>query len=157
LPFPRRRGVGRHLQFARDHHFGRLDNRDRVVSPPQFQLVNRVAGDDRGQRLIADSQSHLAEQAVAADLFHVAAQAVASAQGDDQARRARCSRDRGAGRRSPGRQPVDLDVGNPVVTARGLRGPHAALINPLLERRIADAQPRGGGANGQKCHDAVIP
>ncbi len=76
------------LRLAGDHHVGRLDDRQRVVSTPQLQLLNRIARDDRGQRLIADPQAHLAEQAIHSHFLHESAQAIAPAQRHDEARRA---------------------------------------------------------------------
>ena len=45
----------------------------------QLQLLDRVAGDHRGQRLVADAQAHLREQPFDAHLVDVAAQLVAAA------------------------------------------------------------------------------
>ena len=63
-----------------DHHFGRLDHRQGIVATFQLQRVNRVGGDDRGQRLAANPQPHLREQAVDADFLDEPRQAVARAQ-----------------------------------------------------------------------------
>ena len=38
----------------RNHHFGRLHDRDRIVAAAQSQGANGVGGDHRGERLIAD-------------------------------------------------------------------------------------------------------
>ena len=47
---------------------------------------------------------------------------------------------------------IDLGVGDSVVTAWRLRRADAAFIDPMLQRRIADAEALGGGANGEKSH-----
>src|SRR5678816_1899562 len=47
------------FRFSRDHDFRRFDDRHRLVTTPQLQLLNRVAGDNRSKRLVADAQPHL--------------------------------------------------------------------------------------------------
>src|SRR5262249_12238543 len=100
--------VCRRLHLARDHHLGRLDDGDGVVAAAQFQLVNGVAGDDGRQRLIADPQSHLAEQAVNADLLHIAAQTITTTEGDDKPGGGRRPGDGRAGWLPPRCQAVDF-------------------------------------------------
>ena len=41
----------------RDHHFGRLHDRHRVVTPPQLEGANGVGCDDRRQHLTADAKA----------------------------------------------------------------------------------------------------
>ena len=96
--------------------------------------------------LIADPQPHLREQSLAAHLVDDAAELVASAQGDDGAAVAR----RRPGEWAPGRgqQPFDLGVRDTVMPAGRRPGPEDALVNPLFQRRIADAEAAGGFARG---------
>src|SRR5262245_39911711 len=72
------------LGFTRDHHFGGLDDCEGIVAALEVQFFQCVRGDYRGQRLIADSQAYLAEQAVHAYFFDEAAQPVAAAERHDQ-------------------------------------------------------------------------
>src|SRR4030095_6785110 len=53
----RRRAAG-----ARDHHFGRFDNRQGVIPASQLQRAHGVSRNDGGQRLIPDAQANLCEQ-----------------------------------------------------------------------------------------------
>src|SRR5947199_365066 len=39
-----------------------------------------------------------------------------------------------------------------MMAAGGLRRAHAALVDPLLQRGVADPETVGGGAHGQKSH-----
>jgi len=71
--------------LPRDHDLGRLDDRQRLVTTSELELVDRVAGDDRGQRLIANAQAYLGEQPLAAHLLDDAPQLVAAAERDDGA------------------------------------------------------------------------
>src|SRR6267142_296296 len=136
-----------------DHDLCRLDDRQRLLPSPQLQLVDRVAGDDRRQPLVANPQPHLREQPVRPDLFDDAAQLVAAAdrhEHPDRTRTARAARGRRFSLRC--QHPVDLGVGDPVMSAARADGPHRALVDPLLQRGIADAEPVGRGANGQERH-----
>src|SRR5690349_14824198 len=63
LPAPASDGRLR-LLLARNHHLRRFDDGHGIVAPFQLQLLERVAGNDRGQRLIADPQPDLPEEAV---------------------------------------------------------------------------------------------
>jgi hypothetical protein len=71
--------------LPRDHDLGRFDDRQGLVTAAQLELVDRIAGDDRGQRLIADSQAYLGEQPLAAHLVDDAPQLIAAAQRDNGA------------------------------------------------------------------------
>ena len=57
--------------FAPHHHLGRFDNRQRFVAAAQLQFGHGIPRDDGGQRLIADTQAHLREQAIGGRLFVV--------------------------------------------------------------------------------------
>ena len=52
------------FRLARNHHFCRLDDRQGVVASTKLQLIQRVAGDDRRQRLVPNPEPDLSEQAV---------------------------------------------------------------------------------------------
>jgi hypothetical protein len=47
---------------------------------------------------------------------------------------------------------VDFGVGNPMMAARCLSGPDPAFVDPVLERRVTDAETLGSGADGQESH-----
>ena len=133
---------------ARDHHFGRLHDRQRFVAASQLQLVDGVARDHRRQRLAADAKPHLRQQSVDPDFLDHGAQLISSAQRDDApgAVAARCAAGRGpverAGDRS--RRPRRDDA------RRRSRVRHRSLVDPLLERRIADAQAAGSLARSDR-------
>ena len=87
-----------------------------------FSLGHRVAGDDGGQRLIADPQPDLSHQAVSADFLDETAQPVASAQRDDEPGGASgVLREGLGGGRLARQQAVDLRLRQPMVAAGGLR------------------------------------
>jgi hypothetical protein len=65
--------------LPRDHDLGRLDHGQRLVTPAELELVDGIACDDRGQRLIADPQTYLGEQSLAAHFLDDPAQLVAAA------------------------------------------------------------------------------
>jgi hypothetical protein len=135
--------------FASDHHFSRLDDRQRIVAPTKLQFGECVAGYNRGQPLIADSQANLANQAIDSHFFDEASKPVPAAQSDDKARGLRrLSRGTWTAWRLPRKKALDLCFREAVVTAFGLRRADLALIDPLLERRISNTQPLGGGSDG---------
>src|SRR5580704_4346506 len=147
-------GDGR-LDLTRDHHLGGLDDRERIVAPAQLQFFDRVSSDDGGQRLVADSQPYLAEQAIDTNLLHETMEAVASAERhDDTGGRLH---PRAGGRRGtvPREKPLDLRLGDPMMAAGGLRGSDAALVDPLLQRRVADTKAICCRPNRQKPHRFV--
>ena len=133
-----RPGGGRH--FPRDHHLGRFDDRDGVLSALQLQLVDRIPRDDGSQALIADSKANLRQQAVDAHFFDKPMQPVASAEGDDPGLRCGGAAGRGPARMLVREEALDLGLRDAVMPARGVRRAHHALMNPLLERRVADAE-----------------
>jgi hypothetical protein len=135
--------------FASDHHFSRLDDRQRIVAPAKLQLSERVAGYNRGQPLIADSQANLANQAIDSHFFDEASKPVPAAQTDDEPRGLRrLSRRIWTGRRLSCKKALDLGFRKAVVTAFGLRRTDFALIDPLLEGRISNTHPLGSGSDG---------
>jgi hypothetical protein len=100
-----------------NHHFRRLDNRQGIVATAQFQRAHRVGGYHRRQGLIADAQAYLGEQAVDAHFVDEAIQPVARAQAHQRFL---------AVRRQPAaaclglltrQQPIDLGIGDAVMTA----------------------------------------
>ena len=48
---------------------------------------------------------------------------------------------------------IDFGLGDAMVPAAGDAGPHAPLVDPVLQRGVADAEPGGGLSDGQECHD----
>jgi hypothetical protein len=47
---------------------------------------------------------------------------------------------------------IDLGFRDAVMPTRGVRRAHYALMNPLLERRVAHAEAMGRCACGEECH-----
>jgi hypothetical protein len=132
-----------------DHHLRRLDDRQRFIPPRQFQLVDGIAGDDRGEALISDTEAHLREEAVDADFVDDAAELSAPAQRDDRASGPARLRQRPPG---PGEEAVDLAGRNAVMSTGCRPGADGALVDPLLERRVAHSQPVGGGPRRHQIH-----
>lgn len=142
------RGGWAHL--SADHDLGRLDDGQCLVAPPELQFGHGIARDDRGQRLVANPQPDLREQAFAPDFLDDATKLVPAAQRDDRAAV------RGGGvRQGPagqGEKALDLRVRDAVVpTGRGPR-PDDPLVDPLLDGRVADAEPARGLPRGHKLH-----
>src|SRR4249920_2789045 len=73
-------GSFRPLERARDHHLGRLHDRDSIFPSPKLQRPNRISRDDRGERLVAYSEADLGEEAVHANLVDESPQAIPRAQ-----------------------------------------------------------------------------
>ena len=100
-----------------------------------FSSVERIGGDDRGQRLIANPQADLAEQAVDAHFFDEAAQAIAAAERDDQPGRPLAAPRPAPGRRRlPREQAIDFRLRQAVMAAR-----RRASSESCPERSIASA------------------
>ena len=53
--------------WSRNHHLGRLDDRDGVLTPPKFQRSNRVGSYDGGEGLVADVRKDYAPSPVQQD------------------------------------------------------------------------------------------
>ena len=49
-------------------------------------------------------------------------------------------------------QPLDFGVGDSMMPARGRRRANGAAVDPLFQRRVADAETLRRGANSQECH-----
>ncbi len=114
----------------------------RFVAAPQLQFVHRIASDDGRQHLIADSQPHLGEQALAPYLLDDAVELVAAAQRDNRSVvRGGSGRQLAAG---GGEQALDLGLGDAVVPSGRRPGADDPLVNPLLDRGVADAEACGG-------------
>src|SRR5215471_15698134 len=70
--------------FAGDHHFSGFDDRQRIVASTELQFSHGVRGDDRSQGLVADTQPHLSEKAVASYFVDEAPQLIPPAERNDQ-------------------------------------------------------------------------
>src|SRR5262249_25246372 len=114
-------------------HFSRFDERIDRHTLLQIQITGGVARDDRSNNLTADLDADLREQAVVAHLSDLAEKLVAAADGVQadrlSPRFALISTD----------ETLDLTFGNAMVAARGLHRFDLAVVNPLLERLVADA------------------
>jgi hypothetical protein len=67
----------------RNHHFGRLHNRQRFVTPPQLQFIDCVARDDCRQMLVADAESNLCEKTFDPHFFDNSAELISAAERND--------------------------------------------------------------------------
>ena len=90
--------------------------------------------------LFADGQSDLGQQSAVFDVHNAADQLVAAA---DLAEIA-AARGQVAALELFGNKAVNFALGHPVVAAGGLGGADFAVVDPLFERGIADAQDAGG-------------
>ena len=70
-------------RFPRDHHLSGLDDGHGGVAALEPQLVDGIARDDVGQRLLADSQPHLRQQSFRAHFLDNAAQLIAATERDN--------------------------------------------------------------------------
>lgn len=121
-----------------DHHFGGFDESGCCIALFESQLARRIGGDDRRDALIADCQDDFGEKTFDFDLHDCADKLVTSADsrpGSERLRR--------------GKKPAELAHGNAVVTAGSFDGLDAASKDPVLERRIAYAEPLGGLARSE--------
>src|SRR5262249_19232397 len=117
----------------------------------QLELADGVAGNDGRQRLIADTQADLREQAVASHFLDVSPQAIAAAQRDDEA--AGClSAPRAGGWRVVSGKAIDFRVGDPVMAAWGVGGADAPFVDPVFQRGVAAAEPFSRRPDGQESH-----
>ena len=141
---------------AADHDLRRLHNGERFLTPSELQLVHRVAGDHRRQRLVAYAKPHLSQQPVRPDFLDDPAKLVAPAERHDAA--VYTGRTRGRQRFTPRHreQAIDLRLRNAVMATRRGTGAQRALVDPLLDRRVADSEPGGRLAGGEQIHDDRI-
>ena len=129
------------------HHFRGLDQGGGFDAGAQLQLARRVGGDDGGDYLIGDGNLDLGEQAVEADLHHLADQLIAAA-------------DRGGefllldgGGRAGMQHGLNVALVNAVMAAGSFDGAQLAAIEPLLDGRVGDAESLGSIARCiQVCH-----
>jgi hypothetical protein len=70
--------------LAGDHDFRGLDDGQRLVAAPELQFVDRIPGDNGGQRLIAYPQPNLGEQPLAPHFVDDAVKLVAAAESDNR-------------------------------------------------------------------------
>src|SRR5215470_20348258 len=115
------------------HHFGGFDERVNRHALLQIQITGGVARDDRSDRLTADLDADLREKAVVAHFDDLAEKLIAAAdcvQAD----------------RLPLRftliapdEAFDFTLRDAMMASRSLHRFDLAVVNPLLERRVADA------------------
>lgn len=134
------------VRFARDHHLSSLDDGKGRLASFQLQLFGRVAGNHRRQSLVSDPQPDLSEQSFDTDLFDNPAELIPPADGDEDARGTSGPPREGRDGSPRCQEALDFGFGNPMMTAIGADRSHRPLVDPLFERRVADAQPGGGGA-----------
>ena len=138
--------------FARDHHFGGLDDGKGRLATFQLQFIDGVARDHSRQPLVANTQPDLGEQSFDAYLFNNPAELVPSADGDEDTRGMFGPPREGRDAPLRRQEALDFGFGNAMMTAIGADGSHRAFVDPLLEGRVADAQLGGGGADREQRH-----
>ena len=104
----------------------------------ELELVDRVAGDDGGECLIADAQTYLAKQAVDAHLFDETTQAVATDRADPATITSLC-------RVSEVRWHSAADASRPAALLVGYILPVCALLAPC-----------GTGASAPSVHNEFL-
>src|SRR5215831_3041625 len=129
-----------------NHHFCGFDERIYRHAFLQIQITGGVARDDRSDRLTADLDADLREQAVVAHFDDLAEKLIAAADGVQADR-------------LPLRftliapyEAFDLAPRDAMVSARGLHRFDLAVVNPLLERRVADAHKLRGIMQSEQFH-----
>src|SRR6267142_6181124 len=122
--------------YPQNHHFRGLDQRRRALSGLQPHLLSRIRGDDRGDLLFTNLQSHLREQAAVLHIHNAAKQLIAPA----YLSKVTAPRLNISAFQLFGKQAVDLALRDPVVPDRCLGSLELSAIYPLLECWITDAQ-----------------
>src|SRR5215510_10074237 len=117
-----------------NHHFCGFDERIYRHAFLQIQITGGVARDDRSNRLTADLDADLREQAVVAHLGDLAEKLIAAADGVQTDRLSLRFALIGSA------DTLDLAPWNAMMAPRGLHRFDLALVYPLLERRVADAR-----------------
>ena len=128
-----------------DHHFRGLDQRRGFVAALQAHLARGIGGDDRRDVLPADGHLHLGHQSLDADFHDAAHQLVAAADAAEIGA--------GLSRLFAQRlveEAVDLALRDAMVAADRLHRAQLALVDPLLQAGIADAQDYGGIARAKQ-------
>src|SRR5579863_8314744 len=150
-----------------DHHLGRFDEGGGRLARLQAEVADGVAGDDGRDRLTADVERHLAEQADRLDPGDAPDELIAPADevlepGFHHASRvaSRCPAASGLPATAAAlaeQQAVNLRPRDPVMSARGLHGLDPPAINPLLEGGIAHTQLLRGFAQMYQLHGLRLP
>src|SRR5208282_2072416 len=127
--------------YPHDHHFGALDQRRGLVAAFQAHLPRGVGGNDGSDVLAADGEPDLRQQALDAHLDDAAHQLIAPADGAEVG----AALGRLFAQRAE-EKAVDLAERNAMVAAGGLYRAQLALVDPLLQAGVADAQGHSGVA-----------
>jgi hypothetical protein len=148
----RTRATAKNLRSNTEHHdLGGFDEGGDGLAFFEAELARRVRGDDGGDDLAADGEAHLGHEAFDFKIDNAADELIASADGAHglAPRRFRPFRLK--------EQRIELGLGNTVVSAGSFDGAELATVNPLLDRRIGDAEAKRGFAWGkERCHGAIL-
>src|SRR5215472_7008374 len=127
------------LLRANNHHLRGLDEGRSDVTFLQAHLGDGVGGDDAGDHLPGNRQTHLRHQPIYFDLEHPAHELIAAADPAKVSPALGARLDLAAGN-----EPGQLGFRDAVVAAgRGYRA-QLARVDPLLEGGVADSQPGSG-------------
>jgi hypothetical protein len=137
---------------SRDHHLGGFDDGQSIVAAAQLERANGVSGDEGGQELIADAQSHLRQEAIDSHFVDVAAQAVARAEAVQRSIVRSGAGSTPSFRLLSREQAIYLGFRDAVVSTFRSGGPHPTGVHPSLERRVGDAEPLGGRSDREETH-----
>src|SRR5208337_1835601 len=127
---------------AESHHFGGFDERGGALAGLQAHLFGGIGGDDGGDVLLADCERNLRQESAEFDGDDAPDELVAPA---DLAEIAAACGDVAA-LKLLRNQPVDFRFRHAMVPAGRLGALDLAVVDPLLQRRIADAKDAGGFA-----------
>src|SRR6201998_2876284 len=120
------------LRFS-NHHFGCLDEGDPGFAGFQLEFPHGVGGDDGGDALFPNGKHHFGQQALDGDLDNYPEKLVAAADA------------RAPGVRDTVRQEfLQRADRNAMVASRCFDGLDASCQDPVLEGRVADAEPFRG-------------
>src|SRR5208337_305444 len=131
---------------AENHHFGGFDERGGAFAGLQTHFFGGIRGDDRGDVLLTDSQGNLCQESAEFDGHNAPDKLVAPA---DFAKIAAPRGDIPAFQLL-GNQPVNLRFRDAMVPAGRFGSLDFAVIDPLLQRGIADAEYIGGFTRRQE-------
>src|SRR5262249_54264833 len=124
---------------ANDHYFSGFNECCCCVAFFEAHLCYRVGGDDAGKNLASNGEPYLRHQAIYFYFQHASHKLVASADTPEIAPPLRTRLDL-----SLGNEALQFVFRNAMVTAGRGHGVDFTVIDPLLERGIADAKPHCG-------------
>jgi hypothetical protein len=131
---------------VKNHHFGRLDKRGGALAYFEAHFPGSVCGDDRGDVLLTDGQGYLREESTEFDGDNSADQLIAAGNLSEIATpKLNVSAFQGFGN-----QAINFGFRDAMVSPRSFGRFQFAIVNPLFEGGVADAEDIGCFTRGKK-------